>query len=362
MGELAEQIRFCRSRDGTRIAYGTSGSGPPLVWAQYWNHHLRLDWDSPIWRPWLSMLARRHLLVRYDWRGCGLSDRDGVPFSFESLIDDMRSIIDAAGLGRFALFGMSGGAAVASTYAARHPERVSRLVLYGCQARGRLARSRTKAELEEAQTRLKMIEIGWPGETPAYGRFFSSLQMPEASAEQLRLFDELARSTTTAANLIGLIRIFFTYDLRDILPQVRCPVLVLQPTRGAITPFDEGRMVASLVPGAQLVPLESSNHIVLDSEPAWPKLVAALDGFLPTSPIAHRAFSLDELTPRQREVLELVSQGQANDAVAARLRISEKTVRNHVSIILSKLGVNSRAQAVAVARDAGLGSKAGQSI
>jgi pimeloyl-ACP methyl ester carboxylesterase/DNA-binding CsgD family transcriptional regulator len=358
MAEIAEQLRFCTSRDGTRIAYGISGGGPPLVWAQYWNHHLKLDRDSAIWRPWLSMLARRHTLVRYDWRGCGLSDRHGVQFSFQALVDDMRAIIDAAGLERFALFGMSGGAAVAMDYAARHPERVCQLVLYGCQARGRLARSTTESERDEAETRLKMIAIGWPGNTPAFGRFFSSLQMPDADPEQLRSFDDLARSTTTATNLIGLLRVFFSYDMRDMLAHVRCPTLVLQPTHGAITPFDEGRMVASLVQGAQLVPLETRNHLLLDNEAAWPQLVAALEDFLPVSSHAAGTLPLEDLTPREREVLELVSRGQANQTVAAGLGISEKTVRNHVSIILGKLGVNSRAQAVALARDAGFGRRA----
>lgn len=357
MGELAEEIRFCTSRDGTRIAYGVSGEGPPLLWAQYWNHHLRLDWHSPIWRPWLSALARRHTLVRYDWRGCGLSDREGVRFSFEDLIDDIAAVRQAARLERFRLFGMSGGAAIAIAYAARHPERVTHLILYGCQARGRLARSTTPSEREEAETRLKMIEIGWPGETPAFGQFFSALQMPDADPEKLRSFDELARSTTNAANLVGLLRVFFGYDLRGILPAVRCPTLVLQPTGGAITPFDEGRTVASLVPGAQFVPLESRNHVLLDGEPPWAQLCAALDEFLPASPAGGAARPLDDLTPREREVLELVSRGQANHAVAAHLRISEKTVRNHVSIIMSKLGASSRAQAVALARDAGFGRR-----
>jgi pimeloyl-ACP methyl ester carboxylesterase/DNA-binding CsgD family transcriptional regulator len=359
MSGLAEQIRFCRSRDGTRIAYGLSGSGPPLVWVQYWGHHLQLDWQSPIWRPWLSVLSQAHALVRYDWRGCGLSDRERLQYSFDNLVEDLEALIDAAGVGRFILFGMSGGAAVSAAYAVRHSERVSRLVLYGCQARGRLARSKTREQIEEAETRLKMIEIGWPDETPAFGQFFSSLQIPDASSEQLRSFDALLRSTTTAANVVALLRSFFGYDLRDVLPGVRCPTLVLQPTQGAITPFEEGLEVASLVPGAQLVPLETRNHILLETEPAWPQLLAALAEFLPATHAGNAAPSLDELTPREREVLALVSRGQGNDAIATRLKISEKTVRNHVSIILSKLGVNSRAKAVALARDAGLGGRGG---
>src|SRR5574341_50661 len=130
MPQPAQRIRFCTSRDGTRIAYATCGAGPPLVWAASWVHHLELDWDSPLWRPWISLLARRHTLVRYDWRGCGLSDREQVGFSFESFVGDLEAVIEAAGLEQFVLFGTAGGSAIGATYAVRHPERVSHLVLY----------------------------------------------------------------------------------------------------------------------------------------------------------------------------------------------------------------------------------------
>jgi len=143
MPHPVEQIRFCTSRDGVRIAYATCGTGPPLVWVAHWVHHLELDWDSPVWRPWLSLLTRRHTLVRYDLRGCGLSDREGVEFPFERLVEDLEVVIDAAGLTRFAFFGMAAGAAIGMAYAVRHPERISHLVLYGGQAHGRLARATT---------------------------------------------------------------------------------------------------------------------------------------------------------------------------------------------------------------------------
>jgi len=353
MSSPAEQIHFCTSRDGVRMAYGTSGNGPPLLWVQHWAHHLNIDWNGLVWRPWLSMLTRRHTLVRYDWRGCGLSDRERVDFSLEKYVEDLDAVVEAAGLDRFVLFGMAAtGSGSAMTWVVRHPGRVTHLILQGSQTRGRLARQ-TPEQVEEGNTRLKVYELGWTSETPAYSQFFTSLHMPDATAEQTREHQHLLRQTTSPANATGMLRTFWTLDVREIAAQVRCPTLVLHARGDAIIPFDEGRAVAALIPGARFVALESRNHIVLDTEPAWQQLVDALEDFLPARPAA----ALDELTAREREVLEVVAQGLDNSGIAARLKISDKTVRNHVSIIFSKLGVTSRAQAVALARDAGLGRK-----
>jgi len=359
MSHPAQQIRFCTSRDGTRIAYATCGAGPPLVWATHWVHHLKFDWDSPVWHPWLSMLTRRHTIIRYDWRGCGLSDRDRVEFSFEKHVEDFEAVVQAAGVGRFVLLGTGGGAgAVAMTHAVRHSEQVSHLVLYGCQARGRLARVITAEEVEEAETRLKVYELGWPDEIPGYGQFFTTLHMPDATPEQMREYNHLLRVTTSPANAIGLIRAFFATDVREIVPQVRCPTLVLHARQDAIVPFDEGRTVAGLIPGAQFVPLESRNYVLLGTEPAWQQFVEAFDDFLPASPFrpaGSAALLLDELTAREHQVLELVAQGLDNTTIGARLHISERTARNHVSAVLAKLGINTRAQAIVRAREAGFG-------
>jgi pimeloyl-ACP methyl ester carboxylesterase/DNA-binding CsgD family transcriptional regulator len=359
MSGLTDQIRFCTSRDGTRIAYATCGTGPPLVWLGHWIRHLEFDWDSPVWRPWLSWLTRRHRVVRYDWRGCGLSDREGVEFSLGKHIEDLEAVVEAAAPERFVLFGMLSEGSAGVVYSVRHPERVSHLILYGGQVRGRLARSATPEQIEEVETRLKVLQIGWPDDTPAYGRFFTSLHIPDATPEQMRSFNELLRSTSSPANAVALLRSFFQDDLRQIARQVGCPTLVLHPRQSTLIPFEEGRSLAALIPGAHFVPLESRNHILLEGEPAWEQLVKAVDDFLPAShlPPDATALSLQDLTPREREVLEIVAQGLDNYAIAARLKISEKTVRNHVSIIFSKLGVASRAHAVALARDAGLGGR-----
>jgi pimeloyl-ACP methyl ester carboxylesterase/DNA-binding CsgD family transcriptional regulator len=354
-----QQIRFCKSRDGTRIAYATCGSGPPLVWAQYWVHHLKFDWESPVWRPWLAMLMRCHTVIRYDFRGCGLSDREGVEFSPEKLNEDLAAVIDAAGLKRFVFVGMAGGTAAGMTYAVRHPGQVSHLVLYCAQTRGRLVRSTTPEQIEEAETRLKVMSLGWLNQNPAFGEFSTSLWLPDASDEQFRSYNDLLRLTTSPTNAVKLLRAIWKIDLRDIAPHVRCPTLVLHAEQDALVPFEEGRSVAALIPGAQFVPLEGRNHVIQEHEPAWHQFVEALDRFLATSykPCEAAVLPLHALTAREREVLEIMVEGLDNHGIAARLRISEKTVRNHVSMVFNKLGFKSRAQAVALARDAGLGHK-----
>ena len=355
MSLAQQQIRFCTSRDGTRLAYATCGEGPPLLWTGHWVRHLEFDWDSPVWRPWRSLLMRGRTLVRYDWRGFGLSDRNGVEFSLEKHIEDLEAVVRAAGLKQFVMFASSGGGTPAMAYTVRHPEQVSHLVLYGCPSRGRVARGETGERTVERQTLLNMIELGWSQEILAYQKFFATLHMPDANEEQFRSYHELLRLTASPANVVALLRAYFQSDARDAVPRIRCPTLVLHARQDPMIPFDEGRLVASLIPGARFVPLESRNHILLDTEPAWQRFVAALGDFLPAPsaiPVA-----LDELTAREREILELVAQGSDNPRIADRLKISEKTVRNHVSLIFGKLGVNSRAEAVARARDAGLGRR-----
>ena len=358
MSQPAQQIRFCTSRDGTRIAYATCGAGPPLVWTGGWVHHLELDWDSPVWRPWLSLLTRRHTVIRYDMRGCGLSDRTGVEFSLEKFVEDLEAVLAAAGLERFALLGFGVGSVIGMTYSVRHPERVGRLVLYASFVRNKLAGSPTPQEVEEAQARLKMMELGWPNDIPAYGQFYGSLHLPDASPEQFKSYADLLRRTTSPANAVALLQAIYRIDVREIVPKIRCPALVLRARGDSIIWFEQGRAVAGLIPGARFVPLESRNHVLLDTEPAWRPFVEALDDFLPQSPGKLTGIGdllLDELTAREHEVLELVAQGLDNTTIGARLHISDRTARNHVSAILAKLGIGTRAQAIVRARECGFG-------
>src|SRR3954451_17303091 len=263
MSHHAAQIRFCASRDGTRIAFSICGSGPPLIWAQRWVHHLELDWESPIWHPWLALLASRHTLVRYDCRGCGLSDRDQVKFSFDSFVEDLEAVIDAAGFQRFVLFGMGDGAARAIAFAVRHPSRVSQLVLHGSCSRGGLLDPQF---VEEAQTRLKAIKLGWYGKNPAFSHV---TPLPDASTEQHRAYADMRRASTSPESAMQIVQMIYGTDVRTLAPQVRSPTMVLHARGDATNPFDEGRTVATLIHNAQFVPLESQNHILLDTEPAW---------------------------------------------------------------------------------------------
>jgi pimeloyl-ACP methyl ester carboxylesterase/DNA-binding CsgD family transcriptional regulator len=355
MAHPAQQIRFCTSRDGTRIAYAVCGSGPPLLRAPHWLTHLDLDWESPVWRPWLSLLGRSHTLIRYDHRGCGLSDRDGVAFSLERFVEDFEAVVAAAKFDRFAVFGWAGGASTAIAYAARHPERVERMVVYGCNVVGRIARANTPELRQEAETQLSAIELGWPIENPAFRQLFTSLAIPDGTPEQFRSFNDQIRRTVPPANAAKIMRTYWTLDFGSIAPQVRCPTLVFHAREDARIPFEQGRALAALMPNATFVPLESRNHLVIESEPAWRQFAGALEDLLRPSSLGDPLPSIDELTARERQVLELVAQGLDNTVIAVRLKISAKTIRNHVSNIFSKLGAGSRAQAVALARDAGLG-------
>jgi len=360
MAPTAQQIRFCTSRDGVRIAYATCGAGPPLVWAAHWIHHLNHDLDNPVWGPWISLLMRRHTLIRYDLRGCGLSDRDGIEFSFGKLLEDLEAVIDATGHERFAYFGMAIGAAIGLTFAVRHPGCVSHLVLYGAYVRNRLARGSTPAQEEKELAELKVIERGWQNESPAYGQFFASLHIPDATPEQVRSYNELLRLTTSPTNAVKLMRTYWGVELDEVVPQVRCPTLVLQPRGDSIIPFDEGRKVAALIPGARFVPLDTRNFILLEQEPEWVRFVAEVEDFLPTVPAKSAGVPgvlVEGLTAREHDVLELVAQGLDNSTIGTQLGISQRTARNHVSTIFSKLGATSRAQVIVRAREAGFGRK-----
>jgi len=357
MSQSRQKIRFCASADGTRIAYAICGSGPPLLWVQLWTHHLEFDWDSPVWGPWLSLLSRHHTVIRYDWRGCGLSDRERVQFSFDKYVADLDAVIAAAGLDRFMLFGMSGsGGAIAMCYAVNHPGRATHLILCGCNTRGPLGENPTAEQEAETQARLKVFELGWHNENPGYGQFFASMHIPDATIEQSRSYNDLLRRTTSPANAVSLMNTFNRINVQDVVPNVSCPTLVLHSRGDPIISFDQGRQLAAQIPGARFVPLESRNRIVLDTEPAWQQLVGALSDFLPKGSAEHGPLPiLSDLTAREREILQVVAEGLDNHEIAARLDISEKTVRNHVSTIFSKLQIRSRAQAVALARDAGYG-------
>jgi DNA-binding SARP family transcriptional activator/pimeloyl-ACP methyl ester carboxylesterase len=277
---LKQQIRFCRSRDGVTLAYATVGQGPVLVKAANWLSHLEFDWESPVWKHWLVGLAQKHTLVRYDERGCGLSDWDVADMSFEAWVRDLEAVVDAVGAERFPLLGISQGGAIAIAYAVRHPEKVSRLILYGSYARGKLMRDPTPEQIEEINVFGQLIRLGWGKEHPAFRQVFSTLFLPEGTAEQIQAFNELQRLTSTPENAARIVQGFNTIDVRDLATQVRAPTLVLHARGDLRIPLAEGQLLASLIPGARLAILESKNHILLESEPAWRRFLFEVEYFL----------------------------------------------------------------------------------
>ncbi|MGQ0752043.1 MAG: alpha/beta fold hydrolase [Betaproteobacteria bacterium] len=356
MSSNRQRIRFCTATDGVRLAYASTGRGPPIVKAANWMTHVELDWASPVWGHWLAALSRANTLLRYDERGCGLSDWNVGEISFDAWIRDLETVVDAARLDRFPLLGISRGGAVAIAYAVRHPERVSHLVLYGASARGRRARAATPEQLEEAELMVKLAKLGWGREDPAFRQVFSMQFLPEGTPEQHRSFNEIQRNTVSAENAQKIMRTYEDVDIRALLPSVACPTLVLHARHDLRVPFDEARELAARIPGARFVPLESRNHILLEHEPAWGRWLEEVRGFLAPGD-ARGAAVFSALTAREAEVLQHIAQGLDNAQIAARLALSEKTVRNHITSIFAKLEVENRAQAIVLARESGFGGR-----
>lgn len=278
-GPGQQQIRFCRAHDGVRIAYATCGQGPPLVKTANWLSHLEFDWVSPVWRHWLQELSRHNTLVRYDERGCGLSDWNAADLGFETWVRDLETVVDTLGLDRFPLFGISQGGAVAIAYAAKHPERVSHLILYGTYALGRKRRPDPR-DHEDAEIHQRMLPLGWGRDNPAFRQFFATLFLPEGTPEQHAWFADLQRHSSTPENATRLQAEFYQIDVTDLARQVRVPTLVLHASADAVVPFSAGRGLASIIPGATFVPLWGRNHILLEGEPAWERFVHELRQFL----------------------------------------------------------------------------------
>lgn len=350
-----QQIRFCAGPDGARIAHASLGSGPPIVLVRNWLTHLEHDFNNPAWSPLLEELCMQATVVRFDQRGTGLSDRDVGDVSLDAWLSDLEAVVQANGLQRFTLMGISLGGAIAAAYAARHPEQVSSLILHASAGRGRCRRGSNATLQEESELNAKMAELGWSRTDQSYRQFFTSQFLPQCAPERQRTFNELSLLSVSAAAMARNLRVSDQLDLSDALPKVQCATLVLHATDDPREPFDEGRLVAGLIPQAHLVPLSGSSHLPTREDPSWKQWLEEVQEFLRAQSGGVNDPAIAKLTSREREILELIAQGRDNAQLAAVLQLSDKTVRNHITNIFAKLEVESRSQAIVLAREAGLG-------
>jgi pimeloyl-ACP methyl ester carboxylesterase/DNA-binding CsgD family transcriptional regulator len=341
---VEQRIRFCTAPDGLRLAYATHGGGPPMVKAANWLTHLEHDWESPVWRYWLEGLGQTHTLIRYDERGCGLSDRDIGELSLEHWVADLETVVDGAGVERFTLLGISQGAPISVAYAVRHPERVERIVLYGGYAQGRNHRG----DRQVAESLVAAIRAGWDAPNPAFRRVFTMRFLPEGTPEQMAWYDELQRHTTSAKNAALLYESWSEVNVEHLAPQVEAETLVAHARGDGAVPFEQGRLLASLIPDARFLPLESKNHLLLPDDPAWPSFLKAVRAFTGTRP-ATPGEPVEELSAREREVIGLVAEGLSNEEIAGRLFLSVRTVERHLSNVYVKLRVSGKAARAAAA-------------
>jgi len=347
-----QDLRFCRSADGVTIAYAVHGSGPPLLIDACWLSHLQYDWESPVWRHYLTELGKVATVYRFDERGHGLSDREVYDHGLEARIADLEAVVEHAGLDRFAIMAMAQGGPVTVEYTLRHPERVSRLVFYASHP-GHRVLSRPDDEAMDA-TLNQLIKVGWERPTPEFRRVFTFLMIPGATEEQMGWLDELQRRAVTADVAVTARQARAEVDVSGLLGDLATPTLVIHSRGDRMNSFEYSRYLAAHIPGARLVALESDNHIVLEGETAWPVFLREVTEFLaedvPVIPPGG-ADPRDLLSARELEVLTLAARGRDNAAIASELSLSVRTVERHLQNTYDKLDLHGKsARAGAVSR------------
>ncbi len=347
---LTHELRFAQVASGARIAWARSGrvGGPVLLRAAHWMTHVDHDLRSALWRPLIERLGRSFELVRYDERGCGLSGADEVPLGIDSAVEELEVVAQAHGAARFALLGISGGAGAALAFAARHPELVSHLVLLAGYSHGLVHREVSPQALAFHEAQLRLIELGWGRKDPGVQHMFTSRFMPDATAEQAASFNEHQRLSCDGLRAAAISRARASQDVRPQLSAVQAPTLVLHCEGDLVIPLALGQELAAGIKGARFEVLRSRNHIPGPPEPAFERLCQVVHEFIHDKP------PLPALTAAERALAALVGQGLDNLQIAAHLGLADKTVRNRLSALYAKLGVEGRSMAVVRARDLGL--------
>jgi pimeloyl-ACP methyl ester carboxylesterase/DNA-binding CsgD family transcriptional regulator len=352
--QIRQLVHHIQSSDGVRLAWAQSGEGPVVAKAANWLGHLEYEWESPVWRHWLRFFSEHFTLIRYDERGCGMSEWNADNLSTDVWLSDLEAVIAASGAKPpYVLFGVSQGSGACILYALKFPERVKSLVIYGGYARGAWRRGSPMREREHRAI-TELITVGWGKDNPAFRQVFTSRFIPGGTEEQLQWFNELCLRSTNSELAGKLMAARGMVDITEVVGHVRVPTLIMHATRDEVVPIVEGSFLAASIPGSQFVELDSANHVLLEHEPAWERFKEEVLRFTQTqtSKIEEDpAFAA--LSIRERQILALIADGLSNAEIGERLQISDKTVRNHTSNLFDKLGVWTRAQAIVFARDRG---------